>query len=180
VNVSETRQKVFQERPFRSAELFVSHFEESFNPDTGEVTFVDIFGFTELMSDEFDVDRKLQSGFVMADLILQGFSCTEGPHEPNGNGFEFETECTEIGPEVAAVDVVWDGNGPVFHSRFTDRFSSDGIRVSFTSTSTSRDATVAGSVQGDTIAFDLDGASGNLSRDSNSEMVVSRGGMFFF
>ena len=180
VSVSQTREKFFKQQPFRSSTLFVIHFEENFDPETGQYSFTELFGTSELTSDQFNVDRQLTSGFVMADITLEGISCTEGPNQPNGEGFEFETVCTELGPESAGVDVVWEGRGPLAKSRFTDRFSSDGIRFSFRGTSTSRDAAVSGSVQGDALAFDLDGASGSLSRDSFAEMIVSRGGILFF
>ncbi|MDH3294416.1 MAG: hypothetical protein OER95_08875 [Acidimicrobiia bacterium] len=180
VFVSQSRQKFFQGRPFQSSTLFVSHFEESYNPETGEFSFVDLFGFTDLAPGQFDVNRQLRSGFVDAEVTLSGFSCTEGPYEPNGEGFEFQTSCTEIGPEPVSVNVVWAGQGPTFRSRFSERFSTEGTRFSFRGTSTSREATVTGSVQGETIFFDLDGAFGNLSRESFADMVVVRGGMFIF
>ena len=180
ISVSQARQKFFRQRPFRSATLFVSSFEESFDPVTGERTTTDISGFAELTNDQFDVDRQLRSGFVDVEVILSGFTCTEQPPEPNGDGFGFDTECTPIGPDAAQADVVWTGQGAVGRSRFMDRFSTEGFRSSFRGSSTSRQATVAGGVQGETIVIDFDGADGSLARESSAEMFVVRGRTMFF
>jgi hypothetical protein len=180
LRLSESREKVFQEQPYKAAFLSFNHSAQMFDEETGQFMFTEIFGFTELTPSQYELSRQLRSAAVMAEVILEGFHCVEGPHEPNGNGFEFETECTQIGPEAALVEAEWTGTGNTFKSSFAERFSGEGFRSSFRGTSTSRNAEVAGSVAGETLFFDLTGAFGDLSRETNAEMVVIRGGSLIF
>lgn len=180
VFVTEGRIKEHQQRPFQSTELFVSSFSECFDEETGEVTHTDWFGQASLTADQFDIDSRLRSAFVDATVLMFGQQCTESEPEENGNGngFHFEVECIELGPEEVEVSVEWTGQGPTFKSRFSDRFSTEGFRVRFTSTSTSREATVEGGVTNELLSFSLDGADGFLSKDSSSDMFVIRNGGF--
>lgn len=179
VSAQEFRRKVHKERPYEETGVFVAHYEEMFDPVTGEYTFFDMFGFSVIEPDQFDVDRKLKTGFVEAQLFIEGIMCTESAPEPNGDGYEFITECIEIGPELVTVDVTWEGDGPVFRSFFNERSFTEGARFWFRGKSTSREAMASGSVVGETFFADMDGAFGNLSRDSFVEMTIFKGGQIF-
>lgn len=176
VFVTEGRIKEHQQRPFQSVDLFVSSFSQCFDGENGGTSFTDWFGQTSLTPDQFNIDNKLRSAWVDATVVVFGQECTEGEPEENENGFHFETECVELGPEEVLVSVQWNGQGPTFKSRFSDHFSSEGFRLRFTSRSTSRQATVEGGVTNELLSFSLDGAEGFLSKDSFSDMVVIRGG----
>ena len=180
VNVTEGRTKEHQQRPFQSADLFVSSFSECFDEGTGEVTFTDWFGQASLTPDQFDIDKKLRGAFVEATVVVFGQECTESEPVENDNGFHFEVDCIELGPEEVLVSVQWTGQGPTFRSSFSNRFSTEGFRVRSTSKSTSREALVEGGVTNELLSFSLDGAEGFLSKDSFSDMSVIRGGGGFF
>lgn len=175
VHLQESRDKSFQQRPFKSVSVSVFLSEEFFDEEHGTFTFTEWFGFEELDGSEYSLDRRLLSASVATTVTMFGQSCTEGPFEENGEGYEFETECIELGPVEASLDVAWDGDGPVFRSRFMDRSSSEGFRASFMIRSESRSATVEGGLEGDGVFFDFSDADGFLSRDAVAEMVVIRG-----
>jgi hypothetical protein len=171
----ESRDKFYQERPYKNAWVEVWVREEFFDEGAGTFTFTEWFGYTELEGSEYELDKKLQDAYVMTTMTLFGTSCTEGPYEETPEGYEFETECVELGPVDVALDVVWEGSGPVFQSRYMDRWSTEGFRSSFMMRSTNRDASVTGGFADDEVSFDFTGAYGQLSREASAEMVVIRG-----
>jgi hypothetical protein len=179
VQVSESREKSVKGKPFVSSQLWVSLSEQVFDETAGTVTSTNWFGFAELDADDYSLDRRLNGAAVAAAVTMSGQMCVEGPFDETENGVEFDTVCTELGPVDVAVDVVWDGTGPVFHQRFNERFSSEGFRSSTQSKGTSREAVVVGGFAGDGLAFDFGGTQGFLSRSANASMVVYRGPGFF-
>ncbi len=175
INLQEAREKLSQERPIKSAFVFVSLFEESFDEVEGTVTFTDWFGVEELEPSEYSLDRRLRSAHVATSIMLFCQECTEGPFEDTDDGFEFDTECVELEPVEVELDVSWDGTGGVFQNRFMERSSGDGFRSSFLGRSTSREADVEGGFSDTDLEFDFTGADGFLSRDSSADMLIIRG-----
>ena len=172
--VGETREKYFQERPYRSAFISFYSYEDAYNDATDEYSWTNVSGWGELAPNALSIDRRLRSGHATAEIMISGESCTEGPSESSGGGYSWVTVCTNIGPEMALVDVAWVGSGPVYKSRYSGRDSSDGYRSSYRGAYSSREASVIGSVVGATTGADFDGAYGSLSRDGYADMTVMR------
>jgi hypothetical protein len=154
-------------KPFRVAELFVGEFTETVDEANETFTFTDWFGFVELGRDQYEIDKKLGSASVLADVVLQGVTCT--------GGFEDEElECTDLGIAEVTVDLAWDGVGGIEKSRFMEKVTFDGARLMFRGALTSREANVSGGWSGDRTA-DMSEAFGSLSQAKDSSFELFRG-----
>ena len=140
-------------RPEKFATVSVDSFTETFDDETGTFTFTSWFGFADLDSRDFTIDRWLRSANVSSEVVLFGETCTETPDD---------FECVDLGTTVVEVDVAWTGVGPITRVRESSSEMFDGFRFRFKGSSMSRDATVSGGVTGD-VGFDLTGAEGSLS-----------------
>ena len=154
-------------KPSKSSSLFVSTFEESFDEVDGTFTFTEWFGFAELSSDQFAIDKKLTSARVLADLTLQGETCT-------GTVEDEEPVCTDLGLAEVTVEVSWEGTGNLEKSQFLEKGTSEGVRFMFRGKTTSRTADVAGELSGD-LVIDLTDAFGSLSNQSTGDFIMIRG-----
>lgn len=168
----------FQERgkPVRSADLFVSEFTEIFDEETGTFAFTEWFGFVELSRGQFHIDKKLRSASVLADVVLEGITCTESFDEEE---FEFDVECTDLGTAEVTVDLNWEGVGGISKTKFKEKSSFDGVRSMFRGQFSERQADVSGGWSGDR-NVDLTGAFGSLIEDKFSDFVMFRGLPDFF
>jgi hypothetical protein len=154
-------------KPSKFSSLFVSMFEETFDEEAGTFTFTDWFGNAELGRDQFAIDKKLKTAWVLADLTLQGQTCT--------GSFEFDGfECTDLGTVDVTADVVWDGIGGIQKSQFREKTTVDGIRFMFRGNTSSRNADVSGGLSGDLIV-DLNDAFGSLNSQSTGDFFMFRG-----
>ncbi len=154
-------------KPSKSSSLFVSTFEESFDEVDGTVTFTEWFGFAELSSDQFAIDKKLTSARVLADLTLQGETCT-------GTVEDEEPVCTDLGLAEVTVEVSWEGTGNLEKSQFLEKGTSEEVRFMFRGKTTSRTADVTGEISGD-LVIDLTDAFGSLSNQSTGDFIMIRG-----
>lgn len=154
-------------KPSKFSTLFVSSFSESFDESTGMATFTEWFGAAELSRDQFAIDRKLRSAWVMTDLTLEGFECT--------GSFEGEFTCMDLGPAEVTADLSWDGVGGVQKSQFKEKSSFDGVRFMFRGKFSSREADVMGGLSGDT-SVDFSGAFGSINQQTTGDFIMVRGG----
>jgi hypothetical protein len=154
-------------KPSRFSTLFVSEFSETFDEVNETVTFTEWFGAAELSNDEFEIDKKLRSAWVMTGVVLEGQSCT-GTFESE------ELECVELGSANVDVDLSWDGIGGVEKTRFMEKTTFDGVRFSFRGRVSTRQADVLGGWSGDLTA-DLTGGFGSISQQATGDFVMIRG-----
>lgn len=154
-------------KPSKFQTLFVSDYIETIDEATETVTFTQWFGATELSGDQFAIDKKLRSAWVMADVELFGETCTHGFEDEN-------IECNELGTADVTVDVSWQGVGGVEKSRFMERSTFDGVRTMFRGTFSNRSANVSGGWTGDQVV-DLSGGFGTIFQQSTGDFVMIRG-----
>jgi hypothetical protein len=145
----------------------LSTFEESFDEVDGTFSFTEWFGVAELSMDQFAIDRKLTSASVLADLTLQGETCT-------GTVEDEDLECTDLGLAEVTVEVSWEGIGGVEKSQFKEKGTSEGVRFMFRGKTSSRNADVTGEVSGD-LVIDLSDALGSLSNQTTGDFIMIRG-----
>lgn len=154
-------------RPTTFNELFVSTYSETIDELSETFTYTDWFGFVELDQEQYEIDKKLSSAWVLAELVMEGVTCT-------GSFDDDEPECTQLGTANVTVDLAWDGFGSVEKSKFREKSTSEGIRTMFSGTFISREADVTGGVSGD-LEIDFTGAPGFLSQSSSSDFLMIRG-----
>ncbi len=105
---------------------------------------------------------------------MSGLRCVQGPYEESGDGYYYESTCEYLEAEDVIVDLTWTGQGSTYRYAYADRSSTvDGYRAHYTSTTTARDADVAGEIEGWGVS--MDDAYGNLLKDSHRSMSVYRG-----
>lgn len=154
-------------KPSKFSSLFVSTFEESFDEVEGTFTFTEWFGVAELSKDQFAINKKLTSASVLADVTLQGQTCT-------GTFEDEEPECTDLGLAEVMVDVSWEGTGGIEKSQFMEKGSSEGVRFMFRGKTSTRSADVEGGVSGD-LVIDLSDAFGSLTTQTTGDFIMIRG-----
>ena len=117
--------------------------------------------------DQFALGKKLTSASVLADLTLQGETCT-------GTVEDEELECTDLGLAEVTVEVSWEGTGGIEKSQFMEKGSSEGVRFMFRGKTSSRNADVTGDVTGD-LMIDLSDAFGSLTNQTTGDFIMIRG-----
>lgn len=176
VSLFDGQAKYAKGKPYKSSEVSVYRSSSSYDDSTGVYTWESWFGFAPLEPGSSQLDARLRSASVDMAVTLFGYSCQEGPYEETDEGVSYTVDCSDLGSMDVMVDVSWTGQGSTYRYSYTDRSSTnDGYRALYASSTTARDASVAGDVVGEGWSTDMDGAFGTLQRDSNRTMTMYRG-----
>ena len=140
--------------------LFLSTFEESFDEADGTFTFTEWFGVADLSVDQFAIDKKLTSASVLADLTLQGETCTSTVEDE-------ELECpTSDWPRSRSMSA---GKAPAISNQFKRRGPP---RESASCSEARRRAALRMWRRGQRRHIDLTDALGSLTNQSTGDFIM--------
>lgn len=180
VSLFDGRSKYARGKPYKSSEVSVYRSSSTYDDSTGIYTSEWWYGFAPLEPGSSQLDTRLRSAGIDTTLTMYGSKCEEGPYVETDDGLSYEVTCTDLGQIEVAAAVTWTGQGPTYRYSYTDRSSSpDGYRTNYGSSSTARDADVAGSVVGPEWSVDMNNAFGTIQKDSSRYMTVYRGILAF-